>query len=759
MSEVRRSHRVDDRIVVPIAAVAGLVAATAGAEPTGNRPADLLLVTLTVGLVTWAGASARWWAITTLAALAAVTAPDAMLFALAGLAFLGGAWIGTRRQDLSVARAVVVGVALDIVIRSDLHGFLGLATILGVGAALIVLLSGVQRRRGAIRRSILIGAAVVGVTGVVAVAGLGVAAASASTEFQDGTGFAREGVALLADGDYAAAGDQFVLAAEAFSSADRSLDSPWAKPATWVPIVAQNRDAAADLGSSAASASAALGRALGLIDPEQFRLVGGRIDIDAIRLAHDPFSEVAAEVATLRAAVDDARSPWLLEPIDTRLDDLDAELASNQPRLDSAVSALELAPQLLGADGPRRYFVAFTTPAETRGLGGFMGNWAVLTARDGRLRFSDFGRTGELNRGGERPRFVTGPADWLDQWGRYGFTDGPDGGTDAVPWSRITISPVFPSMGEVVEELLPQSGGAAVDGVFAMDPEVLSALLAMTGPISIDGADGRLSEANLIEFLLVDQYEIENASRIDLLEEVSQATIGRVLGGALPNPTVVARELGPLAAEGRLVGWALDPEEQALFESVGMAGAMPDLAGGDGIAVVLNNAGENKLDVYLERDLQYAATVDEATGAVEATLQLTLTNTARPDELPEAVVQNSTGDALGTNRTLLSLYSALPLVDVRVGGRPIVMTSAGEAGWIVNSSFLGIEPGGSVVVVARFEGQLEFPDGYTLARRPQPMVIPEVEQIDVSSADGSSLIAHDGVADRPSVLTVDAATE
>ncbi|MGB7880584.1 MAG: hypothetical protein WBL31_17595, partial [Ilumatobacteraceae bacterium] len=34
---------------------------------------------------------------------------------------------------------------------------------------------------------------------------------------------------------------------------------------------------------------------------------------------------------------------------------------------------------------------AFTTPAETRGLGGFMGNWIELTADDGRIRVSAAG--------------------------------------------------------------------------------------------------------------------------------------------------------------------------------------------------------------------------------------------------------------------------------------------------------------------------------------------------------------------------------
>ncbi len=155
-----------------------------------------------------------------------------------------------------------------------------------------------------------------------------------------------------------------------------------------------------------------------------------------------------------------------------------------------------------------------------------------------------------------------------------------------------------------------------------------------------------LSDANVTQFLLVDQYEIDDSlTRVDLLDEVARATIGQVLGGALPNPTVVARELGPVAAEGRLAGWSRDPDEQRLFEQVNLAADLPDLAGGDGYAVVLNNAGANKLDVYLDRSIAYDATVDPATGAVEATATITLTNTVDPDGLPSGVVGNYTGDA------------------------------------------------------------------------------------------------------------------
>ena len=198
-------------------------------------------------------------------------------------------------------------------------------------------------------------------------------------------------------------------------------------------------------------------------------------------------------------------------------------------------------------------------------------------------------------------------------------------------------------------------------------------------------------------------------------------------------------------------------KRQALFEAVGLANSLPALDGGDGIAAVFNNAGANKIDVYLERDLTYEAVFDARTGAVSATMELTLTNTAHPEALPESVVGNYTGDVLGTNRTLLSLYSALPLVEATVDGKRLVMRENEEAGWIVNTAVLGIPPGGSITLTAEYLGELGLDAGYTLAVRPQPMVVPEHRTIDVSSADGSTLIRESGVADRPGVLPVDPA--
>lgn len=745
-----KRRRVNDRVVVPVAVAAGIAAAQSSASPTGTTWSDALLVVSGVALVTWAGASTAWWVGAALAGLAAATADDLALTTV-GLVAVGAAlWIGLQQRDLPVARSVVIGVACNLLIRSELEGFLGLSTIVGVVAGATVVVLGLRRRPTTIRRNVWIGAAGAVVLTILATAGAAVASLGARNDLTDGSRLARAGLELLDDGDYLSAAVQFEQAATKFADADNTLSAPWARPGVLVPGLAQNLTAAQRLASSAADTSAGVSTALAVVDPEQLRLVNGRFDLDALRLIQAPFRDVQTSIRELETAIDETASPWLVAPLQTRLDDLDAELAGNGDRLDNAVLAVDLAPQLLGADGPRRYFVAFTTPAEARGHGGFMGNWAELSVVDGRLSITGFGRTLDLNRV-EGRRTVTGPEDWLDQWGSYGFTSGPGGATQPEPWSNITVSPEFPSTGQVIAELYPQSGGAELDGVFTMDPYVLEALLDLTGPISIGESTTPLSASNVVPFLLVDQYQIDDSpTRVDLLDEVARATITQVLGGALPNPTVVARELGPMVAQGRLTGWARNPDEQRFFEQVNLAAALPDPAGGDGYAVVLNNAGANKLDVYLDRAIDYDATVDPATGAVDATATVTLTNTVVPDGLPIDVTGNYTGEPTGTNRTLLSFYTQLDVIDASVGSRsePFALEPGTEAGWNVASGFVAVPPGESVAITIRLTGSIERPTSPTLVVRPMPLVIPEHHRVDVRSTDGTPLISFDGAIDQ-----------
>lgn len=100
------------------------------------------------------------------------------------------------------------------------------------------------------------------------------------------------------------------------------------------------------------------------------------------------------------------------------------------------------------------------------------------------------------------------------------------------------MSPDLRSVGQVIAELYPRAGGRPVDGVIAVDPDGMAALLTFTGPVAVPGIDQTLTPDNASDFLLRQQYTAlpENAERVDALDEVARTTFDRLATGDLPGP-------------------------------------------------------------------------------------------------------------------------------------------------------------------------------------------------------------------------------
>jgi hypothetical protein len=599
---------------------------------------------------------------------------------------------GPRR----IAIAVVAGIVLQILARLGNVGLFGISALISLVPLLLIALYAIERRTGP-RRILLLGlfcAVIAG--GFFALVGMGVAVVQARPELTRGTEVAKEALQSLKAGDFVAARRGFRLAADLFKDADHDLNRGWAKPALLVPIVAQHQRAAAKVAKSAGSASTTIASVLGEIDFDQLRVVNGVINIEAIRGLADPLARLTAELDELQSAVSSVDSPWLLGPIRSRLSTLSAQIDDQQIEGERAGIAVERAPALLGADGPRVYFIAFTTPAEARGLGGFMGNWAELTIDQGRLSVTKFGRTADLAVDGDTER-----------------------------WIRVTSSPHFPDVAQQIADGYPAFSGHPVDGVFAMDVYTVAALMKLTGPIDVATIGQTVTTENAAKFLLSDQYALvaDRAERIDLLEEVAGTTISRLLTTSLPAPPELLKLLGPFATQGRLVGWSPRFDEEELFGRMRMSGELPPLDGGDGLAVVINNIGNNKIDYYLTGDVNYSVDTDPATGKVKAALDVTLRNGAPAGvTVPPIVFENSEGALPGTSVMMLSVYSALPVLSATIDGQQATIESQPTTqGYRVSMIGVNIAAQSAVKVTMQLSGLLDLADGYHVQLRNQAL--------------------------------------
>jgi hypothetical protein len=241
---------------------------------------------------------------------------------------------------------------------------------------------------------------------------------------------------------------------------------------------------------------------------------------------------------------------------------------------------------------------------------------------------------------------------------------------------------------------------------------VLSALLRYTGPIQLATLPETLTADNATEFLLRGQYiaaNDDNDLRVDSLAEVATQTFQQLMAGALPDPISLARDMGPLVGEGRLMMWSANPDEQALMDQVGLAGAMRSTDGGDGWGFTVTNAAGNKIDSYLERAAGFEASTDAVTNVTTATLRVELTNTAPADGLPRYIIGNRRGLPAGTSRLYVSFYSPLALTSVSVDGVPATVAIGSEHGWNVYSLYVDIPAGASRSFEVQLEGTVARP--------------------------------------------------
>lgn len=738
----------DQRLVLAVGAATGVGLALRGLSPTGAPFIDwILLIVASIGAV-WAAASAPWWALSGLAGTACALAEPWLPILIGAGVFALSLGIGATRRSQPVERAVVAGASMLVLSMMRNFDTFGLSTAISLALVAATMVLGLRRRSRKERRTAMV---VAGTTATLAiVAGLGFLAAgvSARPDLSDGNRAARQGLRELKSGEFELAQVSFDRAANAFDRAEADLSSPWAQPARLLPIASQHRRAGQDIAAAAGETANTIEKQLAVIDFDALTIRDGSIDIAAVEALQQPMAELQSSLEDLESAIVDADDPWLVGPVRDRLDSLSVEIDEQRDLGAKANDALAIAPAMLGTEGERVYFVMFTTPAEARGQGGFMGNWAEVTVDDGHLEMTAFGRTADLNSGGDRHRILTGPEDWLARYGPYGFQTGNDKVVGEVPWSNVTVSPHFPSTGQVVAELYPQSGGRPIDGVISVDVEALAALLGVVGPIDTPEVDVTLDETNAAGYLLSDQYELDKALRLDLLESVAREVLGRLLAGEADDPLDLGRALAGPAKEGRVLVWSRNEPEQALFETVGIDGSLlgNPAESSDELRLSLRvaNAAANKIDTYLSRTM----CIGVSDGAIEVTAQVTNNSPDRSD--PDYVFGNRVDLPAGSNRSLVTLHSTTPVSALSVDGVATPAQTQVEAGAFATMIPIDLAPGQTIELRYTIPG---VPEQAHLRVYPQPLVQPE--RWAIADRD-TGMCSESTIATRPTTLQQDA---
>jgi hypothetical protein len=461
------------------------------------------------------------------------------------------------------------------------------------------------------------------------------------------------------------------------------------------------------------------------IDPSSVRTADGGIDVARLSSVATPLHAASAALDTSAARVRALPADTWLSPVNSARADLLDDLTRTAAGTRSAATAARILPELLGAHGTRTYLLTFCNDAEARGTGGLPGAFMTATVQDGHVTFGHVG--GDRALAGVTAKVNFGP-DYDQLYEGAGTT---------TLYGNANLGPHFPYAAAVWADMWQQRFGKAVDGVIALDPTVLSYLLAATGPAQLPDGE-QVTAANVVALTERDVYARYpdadgprgDAARRAYLAAVESAVSRRILAPGADGKRLVSA-FTRAVAERRLLVWSADPRLQHDLESTPVAGAIPQTSAPFVGLSIVNEAG-NKLDYYLDRSLTWQRTGCGATRAVTVTLKLT--NNAPATGLSDVVVGRHDRHAYpvrrGDNRLTVSYLATqgAMMKSVSLDGRPWFAGSGKQLGHPVLTVDVELPRGATRTVVLH----LMEPAGGNAAPivLRQPLVRPLAVQID-----------------------------
>jgi len=443
-------------------------------------------------------------------------------------------------------------------------------------------------------------------------------------------------------------------------------------------------------------------------------LQGGAVQLDTLPALEPLVDRSSAAAARVRKHLAAAPRP-LLPQVRSGLASLDTQVAQLDDALRSAASTLRVMPAMLGADGPRRYFVAVQNNAEARATGGLVGAYAIVTADRGRLNLDRAGSDNDFKIPATPIRL---PADASRVWKMQGL---------AQYWYYMNLTPHLPDVATALAGMWTAQSGQHLDGVLLLDPIAMAELLRPSGPVGLPGGV-RVGPNDVADFVMHREYVLfdgakDQAPRKQLVSALAGAVFHSVLAGGHPTATLSA--VSAAVQSGHLQLWSAHASEQAVLRAGIVGGALPK-ADSPYLQVLTQNFGGDKLDYYVRRQVRVTRVGD---GRLRVEVQL---RNVVPPGLPTYMTVRSDHPQppvpVGQARLGLSVYGALSsrFDQVQRDGATSTMVFDTDHGHAFGTLLLELPPGATrtvSVLVTEPRGRLDY--------RQQPLAYPDALQLEV----------------------------
>ncbi|MFH1668128.1 MAG: DUF4012 domain-containing protein [Candidatus Komeilibacteria bacterium] len=261
-------------------------------------------------------------------------------------------------------------------------------------------------------------------------------------------------------------------------------------------------------------------------------------------------------------------------------------------------STLNWLQHVLAAKHPQRYLLVFQNSNELRATGGFMGSFALVDIDQGEITNIEMPGGGFYDLEGQLKEFVIAPYPQQLLGTRWQIWD-------ANWW------PDWPTSAAKIAWFYEKTGGPTVDGVFAINSQVMVDLMEQFGPIELSDYDKVLTHQNVIEALqhaVEFEYDKETNKPKQILADLLPILIAKIynletsqllLFGNMINTELRYRDIQLYFKDSQLQDFAVNKDWSGSIQNTT----------GDYLKVVAQNIGGGKTDEVIEQAVDYDLTI------------------------------------------------------------------------------------------------------------------------------------------------------
>lgn len=330
-------------------------------------------------------------------------------------------------------------------------------------------------------------------------------------------------------------------------------------------------DVADELGDAGARAARRIDEQL-----EQASEPEGRMAL--IDIAMEELDNVAA---TLDRS-DLGSTSGLLPPLRDAHNDLSRALRSAREKIEDGRDLITPVREML--EGPTELLLLAANNAEMTAGAGMTLSAGVIAFEGGDFVLGNVVRAGAFR----LPSRIEIPENIFDLYRPTGV---------GIDLRSTTRSPDLATMGPIALDIVEQHGVTGLDGVIVLDAVALRDLMAITGPVDVQGET--ISAENVLAAILHDNYVAFDeaggrSERVEYQGEIAQKIFEALTSGDVAGIDLAQALIG--SAEGRhLILWSADPDLQDVWSELQVAGDLNEV----GLMISFQNYGANKLDWYL----------------------------------------------------------------------------------------------------------------------------------------------------------------